>query len=783
MDVRDVSERVSEAPVDVAPAHVVDATVAVDGARTPRAMFAASMPSAAPARGGAAAPGAREATLRRRVRCAASAQQRHGGLIIDAHRRRLSRVASSSGDGGGGVTTASVRTRDVARASSSSSSRVRALSSSEDASGFGDPNASGFGGASSSAGAEPLATEEDAARDAQRRLMRLEALTTLKDLYGVVVDCESKLSRDYFDVGGASGEDGVEGSDGKGMVCGGKRLDEFAVPSVELEEAMSTLEEFVEAVTTLETEGDLLRSATALLDGKWDMIFDEPDKARASAEEKFFDCAKRVEARCDEMSARLPYKSLSEAREALAKSKEQLAMAGEDQGESQVGARLRPLGRKVGRFTSRKVRSAEGVLGEGLEQLRAKPVGSIQNVAQYSKGVWARINGRRVDDVGIVDALQPFPKPSVKREAREARVLRLMLEVQDRDKALSEAQKARDAIMTQGRSSLLSRVALGDKIRESDEKVSTLRRVFAVRTLQMEMERIMLALEEEVASPPDRLSTAEMDEMALMVAEFGVMDASLRRLISFVDRKESALIDDESLSKLAMEIPDMKSRLAIRDEPGGQFSWEVTKERIVVTVEESIATIREGASFLARGVALLGSDIGTSLRLFSRALLGTTLRPREVQTLRRTFLDVFTFIPFMIILITPITPVGHVLVFGFIQRYFPQLFPSQFTTRRQELMQKYEALKVQLAMAEQAADEADESEALRNAFTAVSTVEGLIRGAMKDASPSINPNSSADETKERKRVEQERMDELRAEINQTGALLNAADDESSPASS
>jgi len=783
VDVRDVSARVSEAPVDVAPAHVVDATVAVDGARTPRAMFAASMPSAAPARGGAAAPGAREATLRRRVRCAASAQQRHGGLIIDAHRRRLSRVASSSGDGGGGVTTASVRTRDVARASSSSSSRVRALSSSEDASGFGDPNASGFGGASSSAGAEPLATEEDAARDAQRRLMRLEALTTLKDLYGVVVDCESKLSRDYFDVGGASGEDGVEGSDGKGMVCGGKRLDEFAVPSVELEEAMSTLEEFVEAVTTLETEGDLLRSATALLDGKWDMIFDEPDKARASAEEKFFDCAKRVEARCDEMSARLPYKSLSEAREALAKSKEQLAMAGEDQGESQVGARLRPLGRKVGRFTSRKVRSAEGVLGEGLEQLRAKPVGSIQNVAQYSKGVWARINGRRVDDVGIVDALQPFPKPSVKREAREARVLRLMLEVQDRDKALSEAQKARDAIMTQGRSSLLSRVALGDKIRESDEKVSTLRRVFAVRTLQMEMERIMLALEEEVASPPDRLSTAEMDEMALMVAEFGVMDASLRRLISFVDRKESALIDDESLSKLAMEIPDMKSRLAIRDEPGGQFSWEVTKERIVVTVEESIATIREGASFLARGVALLGSDIGTSLRLFSRALLGTTLRPREVQTLRRTFLDVFTFIPFMIILITPITPVGHVLVFGFIQRYFPQLFPSQFTTRRQELMQKYEALKVQLAMAEQAADEADESEALRNAFTAVSTVEGLIRGAMKDASPSINPNSSADETKERKRVEQERMDELRAEINQTGALLNAADDESSPASS
>lgn len=31
---------------------------------------------------------------------------------------------------------------------------------------------------------------------------------------------------------------------------------------------------------------------------------------------------------------------------------------------------------------------------------------------------------------------------------------------------------------------------------------------------------------------------------------------------------------------------------------------------------------------------------------------------------------------------------GHVLIFGFIQRYFPGLFPSQFTGRRQELMNK-----------------------------------------------------------------------------------------------
>ena len=65
---------------------------------------------------------------------------------------------------------------------------------------------------------------------------------------------------------------------------------------------------------------------------------------------------------------------------------------------------------------------------------------------------------------------------------------------------------------------------------------------------------------------------------------------------------------------------------------------------------------------------------------------GASLKTREVLTVRRTARDVLTFIPFAIILIAPITPVGHVLVFSFIQRYFPGFFPSQFTSRRQELM-------------------------------------------------------------------------------------------------
>ena len=60
----------------------------------------------------------------------------------------------------------------------------------------------------------------------------------------------------------------------------------------------------------------------------------------------------------------------------------------------------------------------------------------------------------------------------------------------------------------------------------------------------------------------------------------------------------------------------------------------------------------------------------------------------QVMALRRTARDLLTFVPFAVILIAPLTPVGHVLIFSFLQKYFPGFFPSQFTNRRQELMVK-----------------------------------------------------------------------------------------------
>ena len=79
------------------------------------------------------------------------------------------------------------------------------------------------------------------------------------------------------------------------------------------------------------------------------------------------------------------------------------------------------------------------------------------------------------------------------------------------------------------------------------------------------------------------------------------------------------------------------------------------------------------------------------MSLIGRALQGYTLKPREVRTLRRTIKDTITFIPVVIILLIPLSPIGHVLVFGAIQRVFPDFFPSCFTERRQNLLELYES--------------------------------------------------------------------------------------------
>ncbi len=409
-----------------------------------------------------------------------------------------------------------------------------------------------------------------------------------------------------------------------------------------------------------------------------------------------------------------------------------------------LGERLGEAERVAERFLARRLQPAVARVRE------TSPEGLIEGVqksATWARGLWDRLNGSAYDGASSA-APSGLPLPSTLESDRTAAVDNLHSEIEELEKKLQEASKARETRLR--KAGIQGRARMAAELRQMDNEVAAVSRALAVRTLQLEMEYIYGCLEGEVidilgdpsaaaaAQQQDGASSSSSlgnsvalalsrrgstDEVALLAAEFRQLDAELAAMASEVEAGGALYIDDGDIAALATEIPDLRLRLGVGDTTvfGGSG---LSLGKMQMQLRQAISTITEAVNFGTRGVRLLGSDAGAAGRLFWRALLGGTLKPREVAALRRTARDLLTFIPFAIILILPLTPVGHVLIFGFIQRYFPGFFPSQFTSRRQDLMIKYEQLTKQLQEAQAAAEaESDELEFRKAAAKAVAEAE------------------------------------------------------------
>ena len=585
--------------------------------------------------------------------------------------------------------------------------------------------------------ATAVATEEDSELDAAARSSRLKALVARKRLYFAVLEADEATEKAPIPEKSAE----LSAPLATIAVYANDESSSSASSSVPKGNALADAADLVEGVCLeiayLEELGARLAKQRATLFAavreEGGDVFGLGDAAAAREAEtaigaKVDACVAALTRRAASLTRdAMPYASVEEATEAVREARSRLERDAEGTGKG-IDKLPRPVAKTVERVGS-KAKSARGIINVGVSKLREKPLSAAASAAEYTKGVWVRLNGG-LDGVAAIDErIADLPAARSVAEARAARVLSLTVEVQDCDKALGEASNERDKVMGQGKDSL-SRVRLAKSIRERDDEVRDLRRVFATRTLQLEMERILAQLEEEACEVPSLETPDRADEVELLAAEFGAMDAGLKKLAWMVDTDNSAAIEDDDLTELATDIPDLKSRLGLVDGDGlSSLSPSVLGERVSRTTSESLEKAKEGAEFMARGVKMLGGDISASTRFFGRAVMGSTLRPREVQTIRRTTLDIFTFVPFIIILIIPLTPVGHVLIFSFIQRYFPALFPSQFSGRRQELMKKYEELSLQLKEAERSKEIREEDEALARAVTAV---ESLMMGGASD---------------------------------------------------
>ncbi|KAG1670756.1 hypothetical protein FOA52_013983 [Chlamydomonas sp. UWO 241] len=600
-------------------------------------------------------------------------------------------------------------------------------------------------------------------------------------VYQPLADSDEKSA----DAGDEARPDATTGAEAGGspVSTSGSESDEESERESAKEREMIAEERKAEAlsiVSAMSRTSEQLRASLRALSPGFAWVFEAGSGAESERAviAKAKDLAQRLKERVAEEIPQLPLDSPATAQaliDGLGNGPSQSLQSGEEggvlgsQGPGTVAERLELAEKVAEAFVQRRIKPA---LRRAREQ---DPAQLLRGTGVYLKGLWVRLNGGRGDGGGAASGVEQLALPLPKSTAKDSElaISQLGLELEALETRLQDASKQRENKLR--KAGLPGRVQMAVQLRGLDAKVVELSQLLAVRTLQLEMEFVYRSLEDEAldlgGGPPDDVTAkvdADMIELQLLVADFVLLDEQLQALSAALSVGSASsfsttaavasatvrnggpvvvsvggggsshggsgggegvlgLLGEDMLETLASEIPDMRVRVGVVDQVvfGGQ-GFSVT--RLQLQGADALSKVREAIDFMVCGVRLLGSDIANAGRLFTRAAQGRTLKQREVSALRRTARDIFTFIPFTIILIVPITPLGHVLVYSLIQTYFPQFYPSCFTKKRQEIMVKYDALQRQLIDARAQADQVAEEAELSRAAAAVARLTCVTDG-------------------------------------------------------
>ncbi|XP_037494364.1 uncharacterized protein LOC105635877 isoform X2 [Jatropha curcas] len=126
------------------------------------------------------------------------------------------------------------------------------------------------------------------------------------------------------------------------------------------------------------------------------------------------------------------------------------------------------------------------------------------------------------------------------------------------------------------------------------------------------------------------------------------------------------------------------------DAGSGQLIQVQKKDNII---EKSFDKLKETSTDVLQGTQLLAIDVAAALGLLRRVLIGDELAEKEKKALRRTLTDLASVVPIGILMLLPVTAVGHAAMLAAIQRYVPSLIPSTYGPERLELLRQLEKMK------------------------------------------------------------------------------------------
>lgn len=324
-------------------------------------------------------------------------------------------------------------------------------------------------------------------------------------------------------------------------------------------------------------------------------------------------------------------------------------------------------------------------------------------MAPFSRDLWERLKGHGEESESWDQ--HPADVPVVPRRVvdRQATLIQAKNE-------LARAQQSRAKVLKDMRAfKPVSGVANDDEKKKQVQLTSDLFRWDRVITGRMVM--VLLAnvelLFEQVASELEKkleqISVPEWDtqgkDLKTFVFEFSLLDKQVAPYIQFVQEDPEAVrargLDSDELRMLESHIARIAGRLGICVDRVGESTGSLRFFRHQWTnLRGILQKVSRGVMFYANGMRLLGQDLQHAAKLVLKVLfLKHTLEPREVQFIYRAVKDFLVLIPFLIILLIPLSPPGHVLVFSLILKVWPDFFPSPFTERRQNVMKIYDEIK------------------------------------------------------------------------------------------
>lgn len=110
-------------------------------------------------------------------------------------------------------------------------------------------------------------------------------------------------------------------------------------------------------------------------------------------------------------------------------------------------------------------------------------------------------------------------------------------------------------------------------------------------------------------------------------------------------------------------------------------------------IRESTMKLVAASNDIWMGTRLLFIDVRDAFTLVMKQLYGKKITNRERGKIKRTLNDLATLVPITILMLIPVSAVGHAAMLAAIKKYIPSLIPSPYSSQRLNLVKQLERTK------------------------------------------------------------------------------------------